>query len=126
MTSPKPVQPVPLECWNDAPLGTVLALFADWESLIQSLNARRELSGISFVELDDLAGLPDGYTSKVLGPARTKGLGALSLTTLLGALKMKIALVADGTPKPSRQKNKKQDRHAWQPDAALLKAVGAL
>jgi hypothetical protein len=123
MTLPSPT---PLDAWNDAPPGSVLAVCESYEQLLQSLIARRESSGISFVELDDLTGLPDGYTSKVLGPARSKGLGQISLTTLLGALRMKLVVIADGTPRSAHSRNTRQSRHVWAPDGALKLATGEL
>lgn len=45
--------------------------------------------------VDELAGFPSGYTGKILGPSRIKGLSGFSLFALCGALGLTIALVDD-------------------------------
>lgn len=116
--------PKPLTEWCDASPGDVLAIIQSYEELLQVIRARLETSGISFAEADEMTLLADNYTSKIM--ARVRNLGPLSLTSYLGELKLKLVVVSDGTPRSSRTKNVKQDRHPWSPDGALLSATGAI
>lgn len=116
--------PKPLEEWNDAQPGDVLAICEDYEQIIQTLRARAHLAGLAYAEVDDRSGMPDNYFAKVV--ARIKGLGPLSLPNYLGALKLKLVIVSDGPLVPTRPRHAEQDRHPWQPDGALLRATGAI
>jgi hypothetical protein len=57
------------------------------------LDARKRELGLSNLALDDIAGIQQGYSSKVF--AGVKGLGSMSLPALLGALGVRLAVVAD-------------------------------
>lgn len=54
-----------------------------------------EKLGLSCLLMDELTGLPAGYTGKVLGPRRIKSLGAISTDTINGALGVKLAVIED-------------------------------
>jgi len=64
------------------------------EELILAFRARREELGLSQLELDDLAGLQDGYTGKIeAGPVRGRSFGEVSLPLILDALGVRLVLV---------------------------------
>lgn len=63
------------------------------EQLIAVLHERREELNISFEVLDELAGLPARYSSKLLAPRPLKNVGPMALGALLGALALGIAEV---------------------------------
>ena len=72
-----------------------LAEFTDYEGLRRALNAVREQRDISMELLDELAGAPKGYFSKVLGPRQAKRIGMHSLAWTIGALGVKCLIVED-------------------------------
>ena len=76
----------PKGCMGEA-IGTTTSL----EGLTSILTERRRELGLSQLLVDDIAGLPSGYTAKV--ECRIKGLGKLSLPCLLGALGLELAVV---------------------------------
>jgi hypothetical protein len=86
--------------WGVARPGDVLAVFDHHEDLRTALRRRKEQIGMSFLELDERVGLPQGYTSKLLAPAALKNLGPLSLGLLLQGLGVRLALIADIAPTP--------------------------
>jgi hypothetical protein len=67
----------------------------DYDALIAVFVRRAANLGLSHAALDDLAGLADGFVSKVFGPSKVKRLGPMSLFALLPALGLKITLVED-------------------------------
>jgi hypothetical protein len=67
----------------------------DYDALIAVFVRRAAELGISHAALDDLAGLADGFVSKVFGPSKVKRLGPMSLFVVLPALGLKITLVED-------------------------------
>lgn len=73
-----------------------LAVVGTYEELIRALvNHRREL-GLTHLQVDDLAGFQDGYTSKIeMGPKKKhgRGLGRLSLPYLLDTYGLRLAVV---------------------------------
>jgi hypothetical protein len=50
---------------------------------------------VSGATLDDVGGLCERYSSKILGPAKTKRLGAMSMAPFLGALGLALIVVED-------------------------------
>jgi hypothetical protein len=73
------------------PLGT----FTSYQEFVALLRQRKDDLGLSNATVDALAGLTDGHTDKVLGPAATKNLGPLTFTALLDALGLSGTLYAD-------------------------------
>lgn len=73
----------------------VLATFDDYDGLIEALRQRKAELGLSCLLMDELSGLPAGYTGKVLGPRRIKSLGAISTDAINGALGVKLAVIED-------------------------------
>jgi hypothetical protein len=61
---------------------------------------RRNELGITGRQLDQIAGLADGHTSKI--ECGTKNLGHISLPILLDALGLKLTIVADDATLPSQ------------------------
>lgn len=80
----------------------VLAAFADYEGLVRAIRERRSALGLSQLALDDLAGLPSGYTGKIEamltnpGAKNARAIGRESLPLLLGALGIELAVVPGG------------------------------
>lgn len=72
-------------------LGTV----RDYASLQPILRARADALGLSRVELDRIAGLPAGYSSKVLAEVPLRQLGPDTLGPMIGALAVKFIVVED-------------------------------
>lgn len=74
---------------------TDVAMAETYRELIDHISARRRELGLSCLELDDLAGLPQGYSSKLeCYPARhNRSLGIVSLPAILTALGLRMAVV---------------------------------
>jgi len=70
--------------------------------ILRIIRSRRKELGISAAVLDELAGLPDRYTSKL--ECGTKNLGRLSLPLLLDALGLKLVIVANDEAIPASTK----------------------
>ena len=70
-----------------------LAVITDHCGLVTALRRRITELGTGLDSVDEVAGLPDGYTGKVL--VGRHGLGRVSLGAILGALAVKIVLVSD-------------------------------
>jgi hypothetical protein len=87
------------------PLGT----FTDYQSFVALLRAQKERLGLSDLQLDAIAGLTDGHTGKLLGPAMVKTIGGLTFTPLLDALQLSGTLFIDGT-KPLRKAERRAER----------------
>ena len=51
--------------------------------------------GITYETADEIAGLPAGYTAKLLGPTPLRRFGAISIEALLGATATKLLAVED-------------------------------
>ena len=85
------------------------------EDLRQAINDRREELGISLLALDHVSGCQSGYSAKLLARrAPIKGLGELSLPTLLGALGLHLVLVSDDAAIPRVTLNVMEERLAEQ------------
>jgi len=63
--------------------------------LLDVIRAKRDALNISHETIDNLAGLPAGYTSKVLAPIPIRGIGYTSLGDILGALAIALVPVED-------------------------------
>lgn len=60
--------------------------------LRRAIDERRRALGLTMAELDDASGTQSGYCAKLLGPAKTKTFGEMSLEALLGALGLRLLL----------------------------------
>jgi hypothetical protein len=80
---------------------TVLSSPALLSELTATLRDRRRVLGLSQLAVDDIAGLPSGYQgkleAKLTNPAarNARSIGWESLPLLLGALKVRLAVVAE-------------------------------
>jgi hypothetical protein len=74
-------------------------MFTDYRTLIETCRQRAEELGISRLELDRLAGLPQGYSAKLLGKdgagKKKKRIWPIGMESLLGALGLKALLIED-------------------------------
>jgi hypothetical protein len=78
-------------------------LIADYDAMIAALKARAAERGVSYGQLDQLAGTPDGYAGKVFGPSQTKKLGFQSFWYYLQALGLGLAFVENPEALAARQ-----------------------
>ena len=67
----------------------------DYQGLIEICRQRAEELAISREGIDDLTGLADGYTGKLLGKRLRKTLGPLSLGPMLNVLGLKMLIIED-------------------------------
>jgi hypothetical protein len=68
--------------------------------IVALLEQRRYALGINQFDLDAIAGLADGHTSKIA--CGTKAIGRISLPSLLAALGLRLAVVEDDEWLPSQ------------------------
>jgi hypothetical protein len=68
---------------------------ASYEELVSALRERADALDISRDVIDEVAGLPDHYSSKILSLGNIKRIGIRSLWPLLGALGLKLLVVED-------------------------------
>ena len=72
-----------------------LADIQDYGTLHTALRARADELDISRLTVDEVAGLPVGYTGKLLGPKMVKKFGPISLGPVLRVLGVKLVMVED-------------------------------
>jgi general stress protein YciG len=72
-------------------LGTI----TQYSDLHRLMRERAVAIGISREVLDDLSGLPDGYSGKLLSPNPIKKMGDLALAEVLPVLGMRLVAVED-------------------------------
>jgi hypothetical protein len=72
-------------------------LIGDYGSMVEVCRQRAEELEISRSEIDRLSGLPDGYSSKILGKGyrKPKRMWPIGLEAMLGVLGLKILLLED-------------------------------
>jgi hypothetical protein len=70
-----------------------LATISTYDELITALRQRAIALNSPLEAIDDVAGLPTRYTTKLLG--KTKMLGPMSFGAMLGALALKLAVMPD-------------------------------
>lgn len=63
------------------------------DGLIEILRERRDALDLTNENLEAISGISDGYAAKLLSPAPTRRLGAMSLDALLGALALRVCTV---------------------------------
>lgn len=62
----------------------------DYDQLINALKARADEIGLSYNLIDELTGLPNGYTGKLFGPSRVKMVGMDSLWLIVEVLAIEV------------------------------------
>ena len=67
----------------------------NYQELHLALRERAEQLGVSRLTIDDVSGLPSGYSAKLLAPVPIKRLGPLSFGLMLQALGLKLVVVED-------------------------------
>jgi hypothetical protein len=72
-----------------------IAVVTDYRDLVVALRHRIVELGTSMESVDEVAGLPQRYTAKLLAPGGQKSLGRISLGPILGALGLKLAVLPD-------------------------------
>ncbi len=76
-------------------MSAVARMISDYDGLVSAIRARVDEMNISRNELDVQAGVPLGYSGKVLGPSQIKHLGYATMGPILGAIGCKLVLVED-------------------------------
>jgi hypothetical protein len=92
------IKPAPVEAVASPAIeikGRVLAEIADYDGLWSAVRVRVEAMGITRREFDDLTGLQEGYSGKLLGAAQRRRFGKESLGATLGGICCKLVLVED-------------------------------
>jgi hypothetical protein len=78
---------------------TLGRVFSDYQTLVETCRARADELAISRLELDRLAGLPSGYSGKLLGKdgagKKQKRMWPIGLEAMLGTLGLRILLIED-------------------------------
>lgn len=69
-----------------------LGIASDYADLHRILRERADALNVSRMSIDEVAGLPVGYSAKLLQPIPEKALGAMSLNALLGALGLELVV----------------------------------
>jgi hypothetical protein len=83
-------------CGLRAPAMTVLAECRSYDEFVTALRSRmNSLAGVC-EEVDAVAGLPNGYTTKLLAPIPIRHFGRVSLGLILTVLGLKLVVVTDG------------------------------
>jgi hypothetical protein len=67
----------------------------DYDALVTAFRSRIDELQITTSLVDDLTGLPTGYTGKLLGPSRVKQLGMQSALLIAEALGLRMAIEPD-------------------------------
>jgi len=75
--------------------GRILSVFVDYPGMLAALRARAEELRLSRATIDQVAGLPSGYSGKILGIKQVRRLNLISLGPVLGALGIKLVMVED-------------------------------
>jgi hypothetical protein len=88
--------PLPLAETPAMPSADAIALATEG-ALLDAVEARRVQIGLALADLDQLAGLALGHSSKCLSPARLKRPSTRTLYALLDVLALSVVLVVDGT-----------------------------
>lgn len=73
----------------------IYSVIDDGEAFHAAMRRRVAELNISHLRLDDLVGLPAGYSGKLLGPAQVKNFGPLSFILMPKGLGLSLALVED-------------------------------
>lgn len=81
----------------------IIAEFNDWAGLLHALRTAREKRNISMAMLDELGGMPERLSSKVLGPTPQRRLDVLSLHKFMFGLGIKCLVVDDPETLPMVQ-----------------------
>lgn len=83
------------------PQYSLVGIADDINSIIIALNDRRRSLGLTMAETDHIAGLTTNYASKILSPTGSKKFGQMSLSSILGAFGLKLAVIADDNALPA-------------------------
>jgi hypothetical protein len=73
----------------------VIASFDSYEGMLEALRARVHELQIHGERFDELAGLPDGYLSKLIGTRPVRRVGMTSFSPLMNALGLRCLFVED-------------------------------
>jgi len=76
--------------------GRILATVTDYAGMLAALRDRADELRLSREAIDQVAGLPSGYSGKILGIGQVRRLNLISLGPVLGALGVKLVMVVDG------------------------------
>lgn len=91
-----------------------LGVVKDYDSLIAAIRTRVAELNVAHSTVDAVAGLPSGYTGKLLCDPPVRGIGRIAFGPLLGSLGMKLIAVEDPEALArvrQRLEPRKQPRH---------------
>jgi hypothetical protein len=77
-------------------MSEIIGTAADYAQLRTLIDSRRKSLGLTMLDLDDLAGVQSGYSSKII--CGSKHFGNMSLGSILGALGIELAAVRSAPP----------------------------
>ena len=80
---------------NNGPGAIFCAEARTYAGVVDLLRRRKAELGLTCEVLDEITGLPSGYTGKVLGPKYVKRLGPLSLGLMMQAMSLKMRIMSD-------------------------------
>ena len=80
---------------------SLVGIVDDINSIIIALTDRRRSLGLTMAETDHIAGLTTNYASKILSSTGSKKFGQMSLSSILGAFGLKLAIIADDNSLPA-------------------------
>lgn len=92
-----------------------IAVVRNYQEFMDALRARADELGMTRLDIDDRAGLQDGYASKLLAPVPIKSVGPVSLGPVLGAMGLMIVVVEDAEALARIRVNSKKRRDAHDP-----------
>jgi hypothetical protein len=75
--------------------GEIIGEYSDYDGLIARLRQRAGDVGLSYLVIDDLAGLSQGHTSALLGATRKRRLSVVSLIAVAKVLGVKSVMMVD-------------------------------
>jgi hypothetical protein len=89
----------------------VLATARSYGELIAALRARADELEVSRETIDEVAGLPARYSTKLLGPGALKNLGPMSMGAMLGVLGLKLLVAIDPEARRLNLPKRRSRRH---------------
>jgi hypothetical protein len=78
---------------SEAP--AIFATLPDYDAMVAAIIQRSAELGVTYGQLDEIAGLSTGYASKALGPSQTRKFGWLTTFLLMPELGLRVALIVD-------------------------------
>jgi hypothetical protein len=106
----KPIEAAPAALPSIEISVRMVAEIFDYNDLWRSVRDRVDAMELTRSAVNELAGLPDNYISKVLGPSQVRKFGNVSLGPTLGSIGCRLVLVEDpvATERIMKRRKRKQ------------------